>query len=225
MPRQLGRKAASGDIAAGLLPLADYFRLSETFERLGRFGIAVRGPAHSVLLCSRLPIRQLDGAVIAVTEDTSTTAVLLRLLLERRYHVTPKAYRRGAHPDADARLVIGDEALKFQHTNTLYPFEIDLAFEWWLWQHTPFVFAVWAARKDLPIEEKKHLELSLSGALGMNTQRLEAIAQEASGPLGLPAEELHGYLKRFIYRLSQPEEEGIQRFHEFVDTYGLLECE
>ena len=142
VPRQLGRKAAAGELDAGLLPIADYFRLAGSFDRLERFGIAVRGRAHSVMLYSRLPIRQLDGAVISVTEETSTTAVLLRLLLEQRYHVTPKLYHRGEHPEADARLLIGDEALQVKHANTSYPFEIDLGFEWWLWQHLPFVFAV-----------------------------------------------------------------------------------
>ena len=238
MPRQLGRKAAAGEVAAGLLPLVDYFRLADTFERLDRFGVAVRGRAHSVLLFSRLPIRQLDGATILVTEETSTTAVLLRLLLEHKYHVAPKAYERvgpsstgpraGARPGTsqqeagDALLLIGDEALQFKQTNTQYPFEIDLAFEWWLWQHTPFVFAVWAVRKDVPAPEKKHLELSLIKALAMNTQRLEEIAQRASASLGLPSAELQAYLANFIYRLSHPEEEGITRFKELVDEFHLL---
>ena len=222
VPRQLGRQAAGGEVAAGLLPLIDYFRLAGTFERLERFGIAVRGRAQSVLLFSRKPLRQLDGAAIAVTEETSTTAILLRLLLERRYHVTPAAYRRGPDPDADALLLIGDEALRFQHANRQFPFETDLAFEWWLWQHLPFVFAVWAIRKDASPQDKKSLEAGLAKALARNRQRLEAIAQDASPALGVPAAELHAYLTNFIYRLSQPEEAGIARFKELVDESDLL---
>ena len=73
VPRQLGERAAAGELTAALLPLVDYFRLSDRFERLGRFGIGVRGRARSVLLFSLRPIRQLDGAAIAVTNETSTT--------------------------------------------------------------------------------------------------------------------------------------------------------
>lgn len=223
VPRELGRQAAAGELMAGLLPLVDYLRLADSFERLERFGIAVRGRAQSVLLFSRQPLRQLDGAVIAVTEETSTTAVLLRLLLERRYHVQPSAYQRGQHPEADALLLIGDEALRFRHANRQFPFETDLAFEWWLWQHLPFVFAVWAIRKDAAPQDKRALELGLIKALAMNTQRLETIAQEASAPLGLPAAELHAYLAHFIYRLSRPEEAGIAKFKSLVDQYELLD--
>ncbi len=225
VPREQGLKASSGEIAAGLLPIVDFFRLEETFERIGRFGIAVRGRARSVLLFSRKPIRQLEGCTIAVTEETSTSAVLLRLLLEQRYRITPASYVRGQHVDADAQLLIGDEALRFQHANARYPYEIDVAFEWWLWQHLPFVFAVWAIRKDASPQDKKQVEMALIKSLGGNMGQMELIAQEHASGLGVPAAELQTYLASFIYRLSQPEEEGIKRFRAFVEQCGLISAE
>jgi chorismate dehydratase len=222
VPRELGRQAASGEAAAGLLPLIDFLRLEDRFERLGPFGIAVRGRARSVMLFSRKPIRQLEGAAIALTEETSTSAILLRLILERRYQLAPASYSRGTDPAADALLLIGDEALRFQATNTRYPFETDLAFEWWLWQHLPCVFAVWAIRKDVPAEDKKELQRGLSGSLGVSQSQHEAIARERAAPLGVPAEELADYLGRFVYRFSSPEEEGIARFKQLVHESHLL---
>jgi len=222
VPRELGERASAGEVLAGLLPLIDYFRLEETFERIGRFGIAVRGRARSAVLFSRRPIRQLDGATIAVTEETSTTAVLLRLLLEQRYRVTPASYERGTQQDADALLLIGDEALRFSQTDTRHPFEIDLAFEWWLWQHLPFVFAVWAIRKDADPTEKKHVELGLIKSLALSGGRLEPIAQERAAAFGIPAADLATYLSGFIYRLGQPEETGIEQFRRLVDGHHLL---
>ena len=222
VPRELGERAAAGEVAAGLLPVADYFRSQETFERVGPFGIAVRGRVRSVMLFARRPIRQLDGAAISVTEETSTSAVLLRLLLEQRYQLSPAAYRRGTDLTADALLLIGDEALRFRETNNQYPFEIDLAFEWWLWQHLPFVFAVWAIRKDVDPQEKKHLELALAKSLGINQRQHASIAQDSSGRLGVSAEDLQAYLSGFIYRLSRFEEEGIARFKALADEHHLL---
>ena len=237
VPRELGERAARGELIAGLLPVADYLRLEDRFERLGPFGIAVRGRAHSVFLFSRKPIRQLDGGTIAVTAAPSTTGVLLRLLLEQRYHISPAAYDRVRVPTSadaarpapesdgragDALVLIGDEALTFRERNREYPFEIDLAFEWWLWQHLPFVFAVWAVRKDAVDEEKRELALALTKALARNATQLEMIAEERAASLGLPAKELHAYLASFIYRLSQPEEAGIARFRELVHEHRLL---
>ena len=231
------------------MALVDYFRLAGTFDRLGRFGIAVRGRAHSALLYARRPLRQLDGAVIAVTEETSTTLCLLRLLLEVRYRLTPAAYERvraphtqalgvgwttrvpehgsataerGHSPEADALLLIGDEALRFQQANTRYPFEIDVAFEWWLWQHLPFVFAVWAVRKDVDEPTRKQLERGITTSLGLNMKRLDVIAQESAKRLGLPETTVQTYLSSFIYRLSQPEEEAISRFRELAHANHLL---
>ena len=221
-PRELGRRAAAGELLAGLLPLVDYFRLEDTFERLGPFGIAVRGRAQSVVLFSRKPIRQLQGSVIAVTEETSTSAVLLRLILEQRYELRPSRYVRGNDEAAEALLLIGDAALRFQQTNTQYPFEIDLAFEWWLWQHLPCVFAVWAIRHDAEPAEKKSIETALSRSLAMNMPQLARIAEERSASLGLPATALQAYLARFLYRLSRLEEEGIARFRELVTAHQLL---
>jgi len=222
VPKVLSDKAASGEIAAGLLPTVDTFRLASSFERLGHVGIAVRGRARSVLLFSRKPIRQLDGAIIAVTEQSSTSAVLLRLLLEVRYRLAPQAYQRGRHPEADALLLIGDEALRFRQTNMQYPFEIDLGFEWWLWQHAPFVFAIWMVRKDVDAQEKRQIEIALMKALAMNTAQLDAVAQEYASTLGLPVQEVRSYLSGFVYRLSQAEEEGIARFKELLDEHHLL---
>ena len=270
-PRQAGARAAAGDLFAGLLPLADFLRLKGSFDRLGPFGIAVRGRARSVLLFSRKPVRQLEGSVISVTEDTSTSAVLLRLILEQRYDLAPSAYarvgapanggsakevpmhesgsaarvgapqpasqggvdegsvdarsvstHRGHYPDADALLLIGDEALRFRQTNALYPFEIDLGFEWWLWQHLPCVFAVWAITKHAPADEKRTLELAITQSFGRNQHQLEVIAQEHSTRLGIPAADLHSYLSSFIYRLSQPEEEAIKQFYNLAETHHLL---
>ena len=222
VPRQLGEQAAAGELLAGLLPVADYFRLTESFERLGHFGIAVRGRARSALLFSLKPIRLLEGATIAVTEETSTTARLLRLILEQRYKVVPASYQRGKGADAEALLLIGDEALRVQRENTRYPFEIDLAFEWWLWQHLPFVFAVWAVRKDASIQEKRQVESALARALGVNLPQIEAIAHEYSATLGIPAPELNAYLSSFSFRLGRAEEEGMNRFEALVNEHGLL---
>jgi len=222
VPRELGRRAAAGELTAGLLPLADYLKLEGTFERLGHFGIAVRGRAHSVLLFSRRPIRQLDGATITVTHETSTSALLLRLILEGRYRLSPAEYRRGVGYEGDALLLIGDEALRFRQTNAQYPFEVDVAFEWWLWQHLPFVFAVWAIRKDADAKEKRQIEAGLARSLSMNVKELAAIAQEHAQALGAPAEELRAYLESFVYRLGPEEETGIRKFKELADEHHLL---
>ena len=225
VPKAIGLKADAGEIDAGLLPVWDFLRLRPRFEPLGRSGIAVHGRVRSVLLFSLKPIRQLEGARIAVTDETSTSAVLLRLLLERRYRVYPAAYEvlpPRTSSDADALLLIGDEALRFQRTNAHYPFEIDLAFEWWLWQHLPCVFALWAVRSDVVASEKKSLEAALARALAINSGQLAAIAAAHAGRLGVPAEDLAAYLGAFHYRFGPEEARAIETFAELAHAHHLL---
>lgn len=222
VPRELGAKAARGEIVAGLMPLVEFIRLEDTFERLGRFGIAVRGRGHSAILFARRPLRALEGAVIAVTEETSTTICLLRLILEQRYQIHPASYQRGHAPEADALLLIGDEALRFRQRNGDYPFEIDVAFEWWLWQHLPMTFAVWAIRKDADAQIKKELEVKLARAFGSNADQFEAIAKDYTKTLGMTEEALCAYLSSFVYRFGQLEEQAILHFRAMLDEHQLL---
>ncbi len=221
VPRELGRLAAGGELLAGPLSVADYLRLADTFERLGHFGIATRGRAHSAILFSRRSLRQLDGALIAVSEETSTTSLLLRLLLEQRDHLQP-TYHVGPHPEADALLLIGDDALRLRQANTQFPFEVDVAFEWWLWQHLPFVFAVWAVRKDAPDALKREVARSLGHAVSINQGRLGELAAAAAERLGPSADIWQGYLESFVYRLGREEESGLARFRELANAHHLL---
>src|SRR5512140_1814104 len=157
-PRELGREAARGRIAAGAMSAVDYFRLEEDFEPLGSFGIATAGPVHSVLLLSQRPVPELNGGTIAVTSDTSTSVKLLSLLLRERYDVRPAVMRRGLDEPADACLVIGDEALR-RVSREKHPVVLDLGAAWWEWKKLPFVFALWTVRRSLPLEEKKVLAM------------------------------------------------------------------
>ncbi len=220
-PHLLGEEAERGRMAAGAMSLVDYGKLQGQFERMGNLGIAVRGRSGSALLFSRVPIRQLSGAAIALTNETSTSSLLTRLILERRYEINPRVYQiapsaglMSPQEDAEAIVLIGDAAMKFHVTNKRFPYEIDLSFEWWLWQHLPFVFAVWVVRKSVGAEEKQRFSRLLQHQLAVNMARLDQLAQERAPSVGWTAEEVTRYLEHFIFRLSKLEEDAIATFQE-----------
>ncbi len=221
-PRQFGAEAEAGRLDGGAMSLIDYVRLQDRVERIGHLGIAVSGRSGSALLFSRKPIRQLGDCTIAVSDETSTTALLLRLILEQRYKLTPAAYQRGPAGDADAVLLIGDDALRLRANNRLYPYEVDLSFEWWLWQHRPFVFALWVVRKDAEPGVKQRLSRLLFKMLATNIGRLQEVATARAASVGLSAEQVKAYLENFTYRLSEPEEQAISLFKSLVDEHHLL---
>jgi len=214
VPRQLSRAAEQGEIDAGPLPVVDCFRLEDRFQRLGGFCIATGPEAMSVLLLSRRPIAELDGAVIALTQETSTSAKLLKLLLACRYQVQPKGYADVGDPH-DALLVIGDEALRRRKTANDYPYLYDLGREWYLWKGLPFVFALWVVRRDLAGQAKETARALLARRLDDNLARLDTIAQTRTD-VNLAPPEVVAYLRSFHYVLSDPEEKALAEFRTLL---------
>jgi chorismate dehydratase len=221
-PNELGRMASRGEIDAGILATADYLLNSDRYEPVGGLGVANREEVRSILLQSRRRIEDLDGALVGVTEETSTSARLLRLILEDRYRVRPRSYVRALRAGADAFLVIGNEALS-QNRRPIpgFPHRYDLASEWWTWTGLPFVFALWSIRRSLPENVKQGFSELLARSFEVGMSQVDEIAAEYAGELGRP-EELASYLRNFHYRLGPEEMRGFEEFRRRVLERDLL---
>jgi chorismate dehydratase len=255
-PARLGDLARRGEIDAGLIPAVDWFALdaakrAPAYERLGDFGIAVRGRVESVILLSEKPLEDLGGARIGITEESATSVRLLRLLLEARHGVKPAAYVRGARENLDACLLIGDEALAATANRSPAPIVIDLAEEWEAWHSLPFVFAVWVARRDLADGEKRTLAAMLDASLdgrrgvagasggdpGASRHASSAGASASDDVIARAADaytrgtshrralgdasRVTSYLRRFIYRLGPEEERALSLFHDLLAEHAI----
>jgi chorismate dehydratase len=239
-PRELGRLAIDGDVDAGILSLCDLHR-NGNFESLGPIGIGVDGPAHSVLLFSRGSLRDLDGATIAITGETSTSFPLLRLLLEEQIGVVPVDYCRrpeGAHPGDAGELLIGDAALRraaagglvpglADYTTELIPLVrptandwthvTDLGAAWQRWQSLPFVFARWAVAHHVADEQRQDLRARIERSLQANAFDLLPLGVAHGAVAGLDGEAAAAYLAGFKYQFGAREEAGQERFLELLD--------
>lgn len=222
-PRKLGELAERGEIDAGIMATADYLRLGNRYEPLADLGIANREEARSILLFSRRPLPELAGARVGVTEETSTSLRLLRLILEVRLGIQPAAYLRGAREEADAFLLIGNEALRKRSSMPAgFPHRFDLGSEWWSWKRLPFVFALWVARRSLPERDKRNLAALVERSFAKGMAEIDAIAARFAGELG-PAEELAAYLRNFRYRIGPEEKRGLEEFGRLAIEHHLLE--
>jgi chorismate dehydratase len=213
VPRELGRLAEAGVATCGPMAAADWFRLRDRFDALGDFGIACEGRVHSVLLFARREIRRLSGARVSLTAESSTSAALVRLLLERRYGLESVRFTRGESEADDARLLIGDRALvAASRGHGDFPFVYDLGEEWLGWQALPFVYARWVVAKDVPPDERRRIHDAIDASLGTWEDRIEEIAARRGPELGLDQEAIHEYLATFRYRIGPVESLGEQTF-------------
>jgi len=223
-PRQMGRLAERRQIDGGPLSLMDYFQVEEDYEILD-FCIAVRDFARSVVLYSNYRWHELDGRRIGITADTSTSIELLRVILSGKYNVQAKLVRM--HPifqadeagGFDAALVIGDEALRRAKSGLAgFQYAFDLGHEWHEWTGLPFVFAVWAARRDMEAEKKARFTAALERAAAGAHQRPPDIGATHGKRLGLSQNEVQVYFSGFVYRLDENEREAITRFRELREN-------
>jgi chorismate dehydratase len=213
VPSLLGQLAARGQVDAGPIAVADWFTLESDLEPIGAFGIASQRDAQSVLLFSSRPIEELNNAIVGVTHDTSTSVRLLQLLLERRYGVSPREYRRGER--GEAWLLIGDAALSERKRNPA-PFVYDLGEEWWRWQKLPFVFARWVMRRALPDTQKAYLHHLLHTAFETGMAQLQDVAAQHAGQGTLETSEIITYLSNFTYQIGELEEQGLAKFKQLL---------
>lgn len=206
VPRALGRALEAEQVDAGPLSMVDVFRLGDAVTTLP-FGIATNGPAQSVILFSTRPPKELEGAVVGVTDETSTSVQILQLLLLAKYNVRPAAWVAPEAP-CDARLLIGDRALRELARGPAVPYRIDIGTEWVQWTGLPCVFARWGIRASIDPSERAALVRAIDAALLRAFAALPRIAA-ARTDVGLDAAGVQSYLRGFTYRIGPDEERAI----------------
>lgn len=227
-PRTLGVDAEAGILDAAPLSLVDSLRMETQYEPIGAFGLGVKRSAQSVFLFSRLPMPLMRDVSIALTEETSTSSLLLQTLLEQRYGIKGVRYGRIASVDlydgsADAVLLIGDQAIRTSQVGIPgLPIVTDLGEEWFRWQGHPFVFARWMVRRVLPEQVKNILETSIEKALiSSRSQRAQLATTEALARSLLPSF-VESYWAGFRYQLESGHMRSISLFTELIKRQCLI---
>ncbi len=207
-PRAMAAAVERGELDGGPLPVAEVFRLGEAVREVGELGVACHGPALSVLLMSELPIEELDGQKIAVTEDTATSVQLIRVLANEHWKIAPELVPQCG--DAPAKLVIGDEANQLKKSGD-WPHVYDLAEAWYEMTQLPFVFAVWALRSDVSDEQHAAFEQALADAYCEGRQMVREIAAERANEY-MSEDEAAAYVRHFTYSIGNAERRGMAEF-------------
>jgi chorismate dehydratase len=215
VPSAIVIAAEHGEIDAGPVPLADSFRLEDRFQPMAGFCVASVKQAGSIFLFSTVPLAELSGANIGITDEASSAPRLLQILLRLKYGVQPKAYvpLQASH---DAFLLIGDQALRqrlgapgFRHT-------YDLGAEWHAWTGLPCVFSRWMVRKDLDPKDRALLQDTLYVGLEEGVNALYALADPREDLLMLPRE-IVTYIQGLRYHIGHAEQRAIEQFRHYLN--------
>ena len=144
-PSALARMLAAGALDVALVPVFEALR-DPHYLLVDGAAVASDGAVFSVFLAHHGELR--DVRRIALDPASLTSANLLRILLAE-YH----GLRPDFTTDADARLLIGNQAIEFriaqEKTGSDWRF-LDLGEEWKRCTGLPFVFALWAMQNGTP---------------------------------------------------------------------------
>ena len=212
VPSVCAAKLASGEADVGLIPSIEYQRIPN-LRVVPALGIAASSEVRSVLLVSdvsRERIRSVD-----LDPASRTSAALTRILLKRVYGLNPE-YRESVHGESDARLVIGDPALKTRLNGHVV---LDLAAEWRAFSGHPFVFAFWAVREQAATAEMAAL-LRRSYASGLAS--FAAMVRQEAASSGLSEPVVEDYLRHALhFELDAGDLDGLQLFYRLAAEEGL----
>jgi chorismate dehydratase len=169
----------------------------------------------------------LDGKPVLLNTDSLTSIFLLKVLLSKRFGVRPQ-YRygevdpAGSFPeDVDGILMIGDPALRARGR---LPHILDLGQGWKDLTGFPFVFAVWAVRREFYLDhrEKTHrLHHALLRSKRYSLARLDEICDAVYQRVELTREACSTYLKeRLSFDLTPRHLEGLGHFLRMLEEEG-----
>ncbi|NNJ71294.1 MAG: menaquinone biosynthesis protein [Kiritimatiellales bacterium] len=214
-PSNLVRDLNAGQADVALIPVVHLFSHPELVMLEG-LGVAADGPVKSVLLKCNRPMGQIK--TVARDPASATSNALAGLLLQNYFKQDVEMHDFDKLERPDAAVVIGDRALC---ADPAPAGDIDLSEAWKKMTGLPFVFAVWAVRRDFPdIETVTDIARKAYDA-GFRT--MEKIAERYAGKLGGSQAFWLDYLDHSIhYRLHQRDMEGLEEFRRLLTTYFSL---
>jgi chorismate dehydratase len=209
-PSACAKKLASGEADVGLIPSVEFAR-NRDLVLAAPLCVAAKREVTSVLLLCGGELRDLKR--VSLDPASRTSQALTRVLLEMEKVPAPAFEETAQLPERlspeEGALVIGDRALTLPaELRTAH--RVDLAELWNRHTGLPFVFAVWAARRDSASSE---LADALCASYAYGEARLHEIEEEFTETLDLPPGRVHTYLTRHLhYTLGEEELDAMALF-------------
>jgi chorismate dehydratase len=174
-----------------------------------------------------MPIEELHGRTVGLTTSSQTSVVLLKMLLEKFYGITPVYVPVVPNPDmtgVDARLVIGNDAMVQCSEPVEYTYDLGD-----LWQRKtghPVVFALVTVQNSF-LSERKGDVLRVVDSFNSSLDVLEnspgeliSGAQKKYSHISYDVEHYYSLLK---FRFLQHHKDALAYYYSLAGEMGLLE--
>jgi chorismate dehydratase len=221
-PDALNDQLARGDLDIGPISLVEFLRHADDLVALPDIAVGCDGPVMSCVIVSQVPLEQLDRAPVALGSFSRTSIRLAQLLLAERYGVQPDYYTCPPDlslmmQDAQAAVLIGDDALRANlHDAERLGLQVhDLGRMWKDWTGLPFVFAVWAARREYLQREPlivRRVHEAFLASRDVSLEEVAKVAEQAARWESFDATVLERYFTTLDFSLGAEQLAGIAEF-------------
>jgi chorismate dehydratase len=229
VPASLNRQIIDGSVDISPISAAHYAMHHQSLLLLPDLSISCHGPVMSVLCASRMPLDDLAGKTVMLTKESATAASFLKMIFAQRgvtpEFVTGEVRHIDQVPSAvDAVLVIGDAALT-QPWAQRFPYCFDLGDIWHEMTQMPFVFAVWAVRKEMAATHPKTVTRALEllwASRESGYRHLDAVIAAGQAKLGLPASLVGTYYQHLFCDMDALKIQAMTRFFDILYREKIL---
>lgn len=251
VPSQCAEALRAGDADVAIIPAIEYQRIPNLVILPG-LSIASKRRVRSLLLIAKRPMREVRSIALDRSSRSTQALTRILCVRHWRispdfHEAAPDLAAMLA--DSDAALLIGDPALRLaiataaptanaNHSGIQPPtgmvvmgslpglpgigplYIYDVVEEWRAMTRLPAVLAVWATRSEIATPE---LIAEFQASRDSGVSQIPQIANEASGELALPAQELARYLSENIdFSLDAENFSGLERYFREAADLGLI---
>jgi chorismate dehydratase len=223
-PSALCQRLASGQLGVALVSSFEFLR-NPVYRIIDGVSISSDGPVYSVVVAHCGAFSDIEQ--IELDPASETAANLLRCLLAE-FGLTARLTGSDSESagSSRARLIIGDQAIRFrQNHGDAYQFW-DLGEQWNKLTGLPFVFALWLIRPEMP--GAKSIAQRLRELRDENLANIEAIVSDAMADAALnkqtiTQEFLDRYYQEYLrFGFGTREKRGLQTFADLCAKHGVL---
>ena len=216
-PSALCKRLASGELDIALVSSFEFLR-NPIYRIVDNVSISSAGPVYSVVVAHSEDISGINEIELDPAAETSGN--LLRCLLAK-LNLAPRFMRSSTSPitAVRARLLIGDQAIRFRqkHPNEFHFW--DLGEQWNKLVDRPFVYALWLVRPeviDVELIANRLRALRVKNLANIDT----LIAEEKDFD--------HDFCTRYYrenlrFRFGKREREGLRLFQKLCEKHDLIQ--
>src|SRR5438876_9263835 len=215
-PSALCKRLANGELDVALVSSFEFLR-NPIYRIVDGVSISSDGPVYSVVVAHRVELSKIKE--IELDPASETAGNLLRCLLAQ-LNLARRVVIASTSPLTEdrARLLIGDQAVRFRQEHAGEFQFWDLGEQWKKLVDLPFVYALWLIRPE--VIDPKQIAERLRVLRDENLTNLdELIAAEKESDHQFCS---RYYRKHLQFSLGEKEKEGLRTFAHLCAKHGLL---